>query len=409
VAAEWVRSWLFTGFPWNQLGTSQWQNGLLLPLTATTGIYGISFVIVTVNAAVFLRCYRPSPQFGESYRPAAAPTALAAALLAVAVGARLLVPEQPAASGTLAVTAVQGNLPQARQSSEAQLDFAIDVYTDLTREAVRRDQPQLVVWPETAIPRSLLYNDKCRAALEQLFAETGTPMLAGTIDYRYGPPPGEELRQFNSAMLFAADGALVEFYDKIHIVPFGEFVPFGRFLPWLVDWIGMGRGLTPGTEHTVFDLGEAQVGVNICYEDVFPEISAGHAAKGANILITITNDAWFGATAGSRQHLAHAVFRAVETGRPMLRNGNNSDTCLIHADGRIEGLLYGADGERFVRGAALYAVPIVIDPPLTLYSRTGNWFAGIATVLTALAALWCSQRWLQRKRRLYAAVTGVEA
>jgi apolipoprotein N-acyltransferase len=186
-------------------------------------------------------------------------------------------------------------------------------------------------------------------------------------------------------MLLDAETKVLDHYDKIHRVPFGEYVPFSRYLPWLVKWIGMGRDLTPGTEHTVFDLPKGvRAGVNICFEDAFAGISRAFVQRGANVLVTITNDAWYAESSGSRQHLLQAVFRAAETRRPLLRSGNNSDTCLIMPDGSITNLLCNPDtGNPFYRGAGVYDVPVWADPPTTFYTRHGDLFA----ILCVLAAV----------------------
>jgi apolipoprotein N-acyltransferase len=194
-------------------------------------------------------------------------------------------------------------------------------------------------------------------------------------------------------------------------VPFGEFTPFERLFPWLTDIIGMGRSLTAGREFTVFELPRgARAGVNICYEDIFPEISRQFVRRGANVLMTLTNDAWYAESAGSRQHLIHAVFRATENRRPLLRAGNNSDTCLILPDGRIVGLLYDLDtGSRFVRAARCYDVPVWQKQELTFYTRYGDVFAYGCALAMLLTWVFLAQRCLIEKRRRLLAITGSEA
>ncbi|MFT5127941.1 MAG: apolipoprotein N-acyltransferase, partial [Rhodothermales bacterium] len=311
VALEWVRGWIFTGLPWDLLGVSQWQNGLLILLTRWTGAWGLSFLIVAVNATVFLLIFKPDSRLHGFRRTRATPAMTAILLGSTVIGLALWRPTTalPAPDHSVRIATIQGNIPQSRVWSEEQLQLAITVYTQLTREIVASDPPELVLWPETAIPASLLYQEECRAALPPMFAEIQTPLLAGSLDYRLAPPrSNEEPRAVNSALLFDRNGIPRAHYDKVHLVPFGEFVPFERHLPWLVDWIGMGRGLLPGREYTIFSFGEhARFGVNICYEDIFPEISANFVRRGANLLVTLTNDAWFGETSGSRQHFAHSV------------------------------------------------------------------------------------------------------
>jgi apolipoprotein N-acyltransferase len=397
VGLEWVRGGLFTGFPWNELGVSQWRQPLLLSLTCFTGIGGISFLLVAVNLALALvaASWWRGIMKGTPRLAARAPVLTAVTLVGVAAATALNAPRLAPPSGSLRVLAIQGNIAQCREWTETQFAEALAVYTDLTQLAAPANRPDLVVWPESAVPAPLTYAP-FKARLAEVLPEVRTPLLIGAIDSR--PLPGARwtgsdweppLLDFNSALLLGSDGQIIESYDKIHRVPFGEYVPFGRYLPWLVQWIGMGRDLVPGSEFTLFDLGKgARAGVNICFEDAFPEISREFVRRGANVLLTVTNDAWYAESAGSRQHLLHAVFRAAENRRPLLRSGNNSDTCLILPDGQVTGLLYDVvTGNRFVRGFKVYEIPIYAAPPVTVYARWGNWFSRTAAGLAALLVL----------------------
>jgi len=412
VGLEWLRSWLFTGFPWNELGVSQWQRPLLLSLTCFTGIAGVSLLVAAGNLALsqIAAAWWDGIRRGASRRQGRAPTATLATVAALAAMTALQAPPVPPTDAVLRVLAVQGNIPQCRFWTEAQFNEALAVYSDLTVTTAHAGRADLVVWPESAVPAPLGYAP-FKARLEAILPEVRTPLLIGALDSR--PLPGARwtgsdweppLQDFNSAILLAPDGQVMETYDKVHRVPFGEYVPFGRYLPWLVDWIGMGRDLVPGSEFTVFRLGKGAVaGANICFEDAFPEISREFVRRGANLLVTLTNDAWYAESSGSRQHLLHAVFRAAENRRPLFRSGNNSDTCLITANGTVTGLLYDpATGHRFFRGARFYEIPISYAPPLTLYARWGDWLsrtcaAGAALLCLILAAR--AVRGCARRRR----------
>ncbi len=433
VALEWLQSWLFTGFPWNQLGVSQWRHPRLLAVVEVTGVYGLSFVIVATNVAVadlmadwrrrrgwtaggagadaagerHLELQGQGQERGSgrrAWRPGGMLSAGGLLFGVLLYGWRQ--PPLPPPDRVLRVTGIQGNIGQCRDWRPEQLDEAIDVYEQLTRAAAVGDS-DLIVWPETAIPAPLLGERQCVEMLGRLFAEIDRPLLAGSITYRpLRSDSGEaDYQVLNSALLFAADGRLVDTYDKIHRVPFGEYVPFGDYLPWLVDWIGMGRDLTPGREFTLFTLpGAVQAGVNICFEDVFPYVSRQFVRRGADLLLTITNDAWYAESSGSHQHLVHAVFRAVENRRPLFRAGNNSDTCLIWPDGRVEGLLADPQtGNRFVRGYRTYEVPIWRNAALTFYTRHGDLFAHGCTLATLLlGGALLAGRYRRQRRQLEA-------
>ena len=402
VALEWMRSWLFGGFPWDLLGNSQWQHLRLAQTARFAGVYGLSFAVAAVNVSAFVACCNLL-QRKELRLRRRVPWPLLACAVLVALAWALHPATLPTPDARLRVAAVQGNIPQIRFYSEAQLALAEEVYVSQTQRLVNWEKPDLVVWPETAIPKSLTCHDDTVALMAALFAATRTPMIVGTLDYRRSVADPEHPLAFNAAVQYDAAGQPVNRYNKIKIVPFGEVTPFESLWPeWLLRWLTMGRSLTPGDAHTVFQFRGARIGVNICYEDIFPEISRAAVQRGANVLLTITNDAWYNETAGSRQHLSHAVFRAIETGRPMLRNGNNSDTCLIWPDGRVEGLLRDpASGSPFYRGSRVYDVPIWETPPLTFHTRHGNWFAHLAVLAAAVTWLWCLYRYLDRRRRLY--------
>ncbi|MFW5996888.1 MAG: apolipoprotein N-acyltransferase, partial [Lentisphaeria bacterium] len=380
VGLEWVRSWLFTGFPWNFLGVSQWQNLGLLRITTFTGVYGISFLIVLANftlAWIFARWYKQFRRGHYTRKGEHWPVITALICFALALLAIYRAPELPEmADDTLVIAGIQGNLSQRREWSEEQLEEAIEVYDSLTRQALTdtEEDIDLVVWPETAIPAAVQWEERSKRMLQRLFAEFDIPFLLGSIDYRPASDSEDDYAQVNSAIYFGPDGQVRDRYDKTHLVPFGEFVPLGDKLPWLRELIGMGRDLRAGQQYTVINLpGEAEAGVNICYEDVFPYISRKFTRRGANLLITLTNDAWYAKSSGSRQHMIHAVFRAAETRLPLFRSGNNSDTCLILPDGRVQGLLYEESGnDRFVRGFHVYKVPIWKNPPTTFYVQYGD-------------------------------------
>jgi len=416
-AMEWFRGHVFTGFPWNLLGVSQWMNPFLLGLVPFTGVYGLSFLAVLVNAALAAMALRWRRRFLDGV-PSGVPWEGLAAAAAFA-GAALLIlhaPQAGPAARALRVAAVQGCLPQARQWTEQELDDALRVYDDLSRRALRMGRPDLIVWPETAVPAPLRYEEKYAHMMADLIRDANAWFLIGTLDYRpprtpeSGSAETDEPCVFNSVFLIDADGRIRAVYDKVHIVPFGEFVPFERLWPWLGRWFGLGRSLTPGREFTIFRLpGDVSAGVNICYEDVFPEISRRFVLRGAEVLFTLTNDAWYAESAGARQHLAHAVFRAAETRRPLLRAGNNSDTCLILPDGRITSLLLDpVTGDRFVRGVRIYRVPVYDNIPLTFYTRYGDVFAA-GCILVALLHLAVSvTRLVRRKSALIELITGVD-
>lgn len=422
VTLEWVRSWLFTGLPWGFAGISQWQQRPLLPLVTVTGVHGLSFLILAVNlslARLLLAVWRR--QWTLCVPRGAVLAAVLILTFAAPQGAALLYPPPLLSERTVRIGAVQGNIPQSRGRGEEMLPVALEAYDQISRSLVRTDQPDLLLWPETAVPAALRYDETYARMVETLCRDTRTPLMMGSIDYRFPPTnggngeDGDETDRnaapdgFNSAFLLGPTGDILEHYDKIHLVPFGEYTPFEELLPFLADWIGMGRSLTAGSEHTLFRLpGRIRAGVNICYEDCFPHISRTFTRRGAEVLLTLTNDAWYAQSAGSRQHMIHAVFRAVENRRPLMRSGNNSDTCLIQADGRVEGLLYDEDsGNRFIRAGKVYHLQAPQTLPLTFYTRFGDVFALLCLGASLAGAAPALSRFLRRKHRLYTLIRGM--
>jgi apolipoprotein N-acyltransferase len=360
VALELVRSHLLTGFPWNLLGHSQYRNLPLIQIAAVTGVYGVSFLVVAVNAAI-----ADVLSFPSTWRRAV-PSATTTVLLVT--GALAYSWAVPIGSGpeAMRVTLVQGNIPQGIKWEPGYQDATLGVYRALTlREAGRL--PDLVIWPETAVP-FFLRQDSRRPAVEGLAAEIGAPLLVGAPDLE-GPPSS---RYTNSAFLITPQGGIVRKYDKVHLVPFGEYVPLKGILSF-VNKLAQGTigDFAPGIEFTVFSIPAGRFGVTISYEVYFPAQVRQYVRNGAEFLVNITNDAWYGRTAAPYQHVAMMVFRAVENRRYLVRAANTGISAVVAPDGRI------------VKASGLFertTITGVIAPRagLTAYARYGDIFALVA-------------------------------
>jgi apolipoprotein N-acyltransferase len=210
-------------------------------------------------------------------------------------------------------------------------DLVVGDLLERTRKAAA-SRPDLIVWPETAAPIVLLAEPVYLARVQQTVAETGVPLLAGTLDHRI---ENGGYVAHNSAALFDSTGRLVDRYDKRRLVPFSERMPFQRALPWLAG-LNFGQSdFSPGTRTVLFQVRDARVGCLICFESIFPELSRQFVAEGANVLANITNDFWFGNTAAPVQHADMAIFRAVETRRPLLRCANTGISFVVDPFGRV--------------------------------------------------------------------------
>jgi apolipoprotein N-acyltransferase len=369
VTLEFARTYLLTGFPWAFLAYTQYQTLPLIQIASVTGMYGVSFLVVLVNAAIAFA-------FLDRGRAAIAP-ALAvsfALLVSLAYGTWVLsLPEMPAG---LRVAVLQGNVDQGVKWDPAFREATLEIYERLTREAAQRGA-DLVVWPEAAVPFLLRREPEARARVARLASETKRFLLVGSPDL-------EGRRFYNSAFLISRDGALLQRYDKIHLVPFGEYVPLRPLLGFAEK---LARGaigdFAPGGEATVFSTPFGRFGVTISYEVYFPAEVRRLFQRGAGFLVNITNDAWYGRSAAPVQHLAMAVFRAVEHGAFLVRSANTGISAIIDPRGRIR------------EQSAIFAEAVLVgkirdQAAGTLYTRIGDFFAWLAVAGSAGAALW---RW----------------
>lgn len=369
VALELLRTHLFTGFPWNLLGHSQYRNLPLIQIAAATGVYGVSFVVLAVNGAVAdIVAFPPAWRRGV-------PSAGAAAVLVAGALAYGWAAPAPSGPETMRVALVQGNIPQGVKWEPGYQDATLGVYRALTLEEAGR-LPDLVVWPETAVP-FFLRQDPRRPAVEGLAAEIGAPLLVGAPD-REGPPPS---RYTNSAFLITPQDGIVRKYDKVHLVPFGEYVPLKGVLSF-VNRLAQGTigDFAPGTEFTVFSIPAGRFGVTISYEVYFPVQVRQYVRNGAQFLVNITNDAWYGRSAAPYQHIAMVVFRAVENRRYLVRAANTGISAVVAPDGRII-----ASSDLFERTA--FTAAIAPRDGLTPYARYGDVFAWGAAAAIGVALL----------------------
>ncbi len=415
VSFEWLRTWIMTGFPWNLIAVSQWKNPALLQICEYTGIYGLSFELVFFNIALALfipvlaNCFR-----GAKYvRPFPLMTSIALVMASVLIGVGSI-PKEVRNSDIvpLNVALVQGDIEQCRIPTDEQSRGALDKYLHLSDLALS-SSPDLVIWPETAVPvplrSSCEIGNEFRRRLFEMIKNSKTPFLIGTIEFG-DILPGEAVENIpihNSSVLVHPSLAPQK-YHKIHIVPFGEYTPFGEYYPGLIQYFGMGRSLTPGRGSSLIEVKPGvYAGVNICYESIFPEISRMHVLAGANVLIVQTNDAWYPKSSEPEQHLAHAVFRAVENRRPLIRCGNNSGTCVISPYGAIEESISSRFDEKIgaevptpwhkTDGFGVFTVKVPNPPKLSFYTAHGDLFAHICVLISISTLAYCLFAWKNKK------------
>jgi apolipoprotein N-acyltransferase len=255
----------------------------------------------------------------------------------------------------------------------------------MTREAATPTPPDVIIWPEASIP-FLRYRHEAvfRHSIEALAREVKSSILFGTVDspapLGVQNDPGGAYT--NTAMVVDSNGALTWKYDKIHLVPFGEYVPAKRLLFFAGKLVAEVADFTAGESYAITRLGAAEGGCLICYEIIFPRLVRGFVRRGADVLVTITNDAWFGESAAPRQHWNAAVLRAVENGRPVLRCANTGISGHIDPLGRVM-------AETRLNEQTIVRASLAVAPIDTVYSRNGEVLAWGALAFWALALAVC--------------------
>ncbi len=334
-AVEFLRSQGALGFPWALLGASQHQSATVVQIASVTGIYGVSFLVALVNAALYVILTR---------RAVVVPVCGTAIAVAGALLWGVIVLRDPVPS-TLVAAAIQPNFAVRAGDGPEIAERALADLERLTHEAAGRGA-RLVVWPETASPADILANPSVLAAVRSWARADRVSVIATSL----------EGGRTNSAFAFAPSGMLVGRYDKVRLVPFAE------------------AGETPGHPPAVLRTPQGQVGMAICFESIFPELARQAVRDGADLLAVITNDAWFDGRSAAAQHAALAPFRAVEEGRYLIRAANQGISAIIDPRGRtLDELPLGRRGILTARVAPLHG--------LTVYARIGDAFGWIVVLV----------------------------
>ncbi len=365
VLLEYLQSHLLTGFGWALLGYSQFKNLPLIQISDITGVYGVSFVIMMTNVAVY-RSFRKS--FKEAI--------VASAVLVAIVGYGMIRENKGEWGRSIKVSVIQGNIPQELKWDPEAQEGILNKYIVLTKMAAL-DGPDLIIWPETSVP-GYWSEYELRDRVLDLVKEIKKPLLIGVITERFN-------RYFNSAILISKRGEVLGQYDKLHLVPFGEFIPFEKVFPKLRQIISVDIGdFTPGKRFQVFKENLFQFSVLICFEDIFPSLVRQFVKSGAENLVVITNDAWFKKTSAPYQHAAASVFRAIENRRSVIRSTNIGFSCFIEPTGKINGYVKDENGESiFVTGYK--TMNVSVSKGLTFYTRFGDVFVGFCGIVCLIS------------------------
>ena len=372
VAVELARTYI-TGFPWDLLGTTQIDNISLARIATVTGVYGISFEIALVNTAMAAAFLVPHA------RRKVLLTAAVAAAIALHAG-KLVRPEAlPIERGA---TLVQPNIPILE--SDWSLDYLEQTLHSLQEISVRPKEekpgtPGLIIWPESPAP-FWATDLHLRTTLADIARATDSYIIAGTIGIEHTGEPNRRPDIYNSASVIAPNGGWIERYDKIHLVPFGEYIPFAEALSFARTLTHEVGTFSRGHSREPLTVGDMKVGTFICYESVFPDEVRRFANNGGEVFVNISNDTWFGDTGAPRQHLNMARMRAVENDRWLLRDTNSGITAVIDPYGRV--VAEAARNQRVALQAAFG-----LKDSTTFYTRHGDWFPLLCAIFTLLGLL----------------------
>jgi len=404
VGLEMVVVRLFSGFPWNLLGTTQYKLTPLIQIASVTGVYGVSFVVVWTSLGLFsaARSMLQSPSRRSTWAGE-----LILPLLLVAVlfhlGLRQLREVNPPPEKHIRVALVQPSIPQTLIWDPAGSDARFAELLRLSSQAVS-NRAELVIWPEAAVPKLLRYDVPTFEAVTKIAREGRVWMIIGADDAEPKPgAPGKEENEYsNSSFLISPEGKLVERYRKRNLVIFGEYIPLVRWLPFLKWFTPIDGGFTPGDRVVPFEMPDlgATTAVLICFEDVFPWCAREAAATNTQFLLNLTNDGWFGESAAQWQHAISGLFRAVENNIPLVRSCNNGLTCWIDERGRIRQVLRNEGGSPYAAGVMHFELPLrgaAGAGGRTFYNRHGDLFGWTCFALTVPMVV--ARLWLGRKRR----------
>jgi len=373
VALEYLKSYIITGFPWCLMGYTQYEHLHIIQVADRVGVYGITFLIVLINGLIY-RLISLHPGRWRDVVKWELPVPLLLLTGAWVYGHVHLsgIKDEEQTGRAVKAAIVQANIDQSEKWNPAYQGKTIQTYCRLTRSA-ESFGPELVVWPETALPFFFQDNPKFTPGIFSLADESGAILVFGSPAYRRHKGA---VRYFNRAYMIAPGSRHVAYYDKNHLVPFGEYVPLKKYLPFVNRLVAAAGDFKAGDEIKPLKAEDLSLGVLICFEAIFPELAGTLAKEGANILVNITNDAWFGRSSAPYQHLTMAAFRCVETRRPMIRAANTGFSAFIDPTGQIR-----SRSELFSESVLKGSVPL--NPlPLTFYSRYGDLFALALLILS---------------------------
>jgi len=328
VCLEYLKSKLFTGFPWENLGYSQFNNLFFIQIADIVGVFGLSFLILLLNVAFFEILTEKSK---KSFALAASVLLLWSGVYVYGVLRISQINQTLKGAPDMEVSLIQGNIDQSIKWNENFQNETIKIYEELSLRTPMTNGG-LIIWPETAVPFSFQDENDLQRQVRDLSVKTKSWFIFGSTSYTTG---SEKTDYFNSAYLLSPQGDVRGKYDKVHLVPYGEYVPLRTLFPF-VSSLAAGIGdFTTGKGFHPLTMGDRKIGVLICYEGILPEAARMYKNATAELLVNITNDAWFGTTSAPYQHLSMSIFRAVETRLYLVRAANTGISAIVDPTGKI--------------------------------------------------------------------------
>ena len=389
VSMEYLRSHAgFLALPWALVGHTQYRYLPVIQVASLTGVYGVSYLLVMTNmflADVILMVTPREASPGLPLRSKLVKTCIIpVALVSLTMAYGVWIRQQTLSADKVSVTVVQGNIPQGIKWNPAFLKSNIEKHVKLTEDASNQRKAQLIVWPESTFPVFLRHDDFFSRTIHRLSVGIRSHLLVGSSQRpKMGATTLEDKDKnwSNSVYLFSPDGRVVDRYDKIRLLPFGEYLPEKDLIPWPPRFASGGANYIPGNRHTIFPLGNSRFGVLICWESLFPDLARKFVKEGAQFLVNMSNEAWFGETAAPYQFLSMNVFRAIENRVCLIRSVNTGISCFIDPSGEIIGTVLKGGKRIFVEG--YLTKEISLSRGKTFYTIYGDLFA-YANIILAI-------------------------
>jgi apolipoprotein N-acyltransferase len=388
VALEMIRASFLGGFPWNLLGTSQYQLTPLIQIASVTGVYGISFLVVWSSLSLFSagRMIFAKPNSRFAWQPEVFLPLLVVTILFAVGSFQMRVPVGTNSNfSNLRITLVQPSVPQNLIWDTNANSNRFQQLMTLSENALT-NKTDLLIWPEAALPE---FDDASYAAITNLVRTHHVWMIFNADDnvIRADTKNPNDFDSFNSAFLFTPDGNFANVYHKRKLVIFGEYIPLVRWLPFVKWFTPITGGYEAGNVPVQFQMANIKINAAplICFEDMFPQTARGSVQGDTDCLVNLTNDGWFGEGAEQWQQAAAGVFRAVENGVPLVRCCNNGVTCWIDAHGKVQQIFKDKTGCIYGVGAMTFELRLPTEKPVpTFYNRHGDWFGWSCVIVTVI-------------------------